>query len=69
MKEESPFICSTCDANFASKGNLNKHQMAEHEGMKSYKCSICVYTSSYKGNLNKHISMVHEGKNKNSYIH
>jgi hypothetical protein len=53
---KKPFNCMICDANFASRQNLNKHVASVHEG------NICDASFTQNGDLNKHKAAVHEGK-------
>ena len=55
-EKKKPFKCTICGTNFHSMGNLNKHIVVVHEGIKSY--VMQALHKKQKGHLNKHIASV-----------
>ena len=65
-EKKKPFLCNSCDASFAARGNLNKHVATVHEKKKSFKCNTCNVTFAHKQSLERHVNCarhqsMHEG--------
>ncbi|GAB5365696.1 hypothetical protein AAMO2058_001080000 [Amorphochlora amoebiformis] len=55
------YICETCDIQFQSKSNLNRHCEAKHSTSKSrFHCNQCDRDFSRRDNLHLHIKTIHE---------
>ena len=51
------YQCNQCDEKFTAHGNLKRHQVSVHEGVK-YQCD---YKATLHQSLKKHKRSVHEG--------
>ena len=58
---EVDHACNQCEKTFSSKGNLNQHVKAVHEGIKPYICAQCGYRTARKSDLHKHLP-IHTGQ-------
>ena len=54
--------CPICDIDFATKEEVENHNLAVHEGKKPYQCSSCDQSFLKKDWLRQHINQVHEKK-------
>ena len=61
MKEKKPFMCNTCDTNFALKSDLKKHITEVHEGKRPFKCTHneCDRTFGLEKDWRSHEALVH----------
>ena len=63
------FYCDQCDYKAATKGNMNVHKQAKHEGIQyscdqrviQLDCDQCEYKATQKFNLRMHIQLKHIG--------
>ena len=71
-EKRKPYKCSSCHYRSSFKGNVTKHMIKAHEGIKSEKiiylgpkirkCPVCEFTCGEKLDLTHHIFKVHKGK-------
>ena len=54
------YDCDLCEAQFSDVGNLRRHKMTKHEGVK-YNCDQCDAEFSEQGNLKRHKLTKHDG--------
>lgn len=54
------FDCDLCEAQFSDVGNLKRHKITKHEGIK-YNCDQCDEEFSEQGNLKRHKLTKHDG--------
>ena len=45
------FNCKACDKSFLHTGDLNRHIINVHEGIKGHKCEICGKTFGQAGHI------------------
>ena len=57
-----PFDCNSCWSRFASKSDLDQHNISAHQNKKQFKCNPCKVGFTSKQSLNQHISSIHQGK-------
>ena len=57
-----PFDCNSCWSRFASKPDLDQHNISAHQNKKQFKCNPCKVGFTSKQALNQHISSTHQGK-------
>ena len=57
-----PFDCNSCWSRFASKPDLDQHNISAHQNKKQFKCNPCKVGFTSKQALNQHISSIHQGK-------
>ena len=56
------FECQNCCKNFTTKGSLDRHISAVHEGREmSFECEKCQKGYTTKCSLDRHVSSIHEG--------
>ena len=54
------YDCDLCEAQFSDVGNLRRHKLTKHEGVK-YNCDQCDAEFSEQGNLKRHKLTKHDG--------
>ena len=61
--KKTPFECKNCRKNFTTKGSLDRHISAVHEGRTmSFECEKCQKSYTTKCSLDRHVSSIHEGR-------
>ncbi|OQR86652.1 hypothetical protein ACHHYP_10325 [Achlya hypogyna] len=60
-KEEGEYVCDVCNQLFRFKGNLKRHQMTKHVGLKPFQCALCPKTFARKADMQVHMR-VHTGE-------
>ena len=58
--EGDSFQCATCNAQFKTSLQLNKHENYYHKSAESYNCEFCGKIFTAKASLNYHIKNFHE---------
>ena len=62
ISDPLPFDCNSCWSRFASKPDLDQHNISAHQNKKQFKCNPCKVGFTSKQALNQHISSTHQGK-------
>ena len=57
--DERKHKCTTCEARFKNRGDLQRHVKVVHEGKRMYVCETCGKSFGHSGHLNRHIQSVH----------
>ncbi|OQS00191.1 hypothetical protein THRCLA_06157 [Thraustotheca clavata] len=55
------YVCKECNQSFRFKGNLKRHQMTKHVGLKPYQCPLCPKMFARKADMEVHMR-VHTGE-------
>ena len=53
------FSCTSCEKQFATKGNLKAHILSIHENIR-FPCKQCDYKATHSSSLKAHIRSIHE---------
>ncbi|CAK4267007.1 unnamed protein product [Aphanomyces euteiches] len=59
--EVERFVCQVCGQAFGFKGNLKRHEMTAHFGLKPFQCTMCDKTFARKADMQVHMR-VHTGE-------
>ena len=54
------YQCDQCDYKAIQEGELKKHKVLLHGGVK-YSCDQCDYKTREKSSVNRHMLVIHEG--------
>ena len=58
--KDQTFTCNQCDLAFTCKGNLKRHMVARHEGVKHH-CDECGFAGSRACHVKRHKEAVRQG--------
>ncbi|EQC40370.1 hypothetical protein SDRG_02269 [Saprolegnia diclina VS20] len=59
--KDEEYVCDVCSQTFRFKGNLKRHQMTKHVGLKPFQCALCPKTFARKADMQVHMR-VHTGE-------